>query len=254
MTMKYAYLVVEGPHDVEAIGRILKKHDFKRIENEGSLDDYWSPMIPRNFPIDGDLLRRVPVPTFFQKEGYSVAVHVAGGVNKIPKTLRLTLLNLNNSAEKDNLSAIGIFLDADKTLAIECCKEICGKISDVPEFSRIKKPGKVEIMDQRIGVFVFPNNNDDGTLENVLIECAEVVYPNLLSAASNYIRSIDLSFKQKWGQSDESKVIVGCIANVLRPGKSNQVSIQDNEWISQSTEHLSSVRKLNQFIIDLLGL
>lgn len=254
MIMKYAYLVVEGPHDVEAIGRILKQHDFKRIENEGSLDDYWSSIIPRNFPIDGNLLRRVPVPTFFQQEGYSVAVHVAGGWNKISKTLRLTLLNLNTTADKNNLAAIGVFLDADKIPANECCKAMCDQISDVPEFSRIKKPGQVEIIDQRVGVFVFPNNDDVGTLENVLIECAEVVYPNLLSAASDYINSIDSSFKERWGQSDESKVIVGCIANVLRPGKSNQVSIQDNEWISQSTEHISSVRKLNHFIIELLGL
>jgi ribosomal protein S12 methylthiotransferase accessory factor YcaO len=50
--MRFSYLVVEGPHDVEAIGRILKKFGFVRVENIANLNELWIPMIPRQYPPD----------------------------------------------------------------------------------------------------------------------------------------------------------------------------------------------------------
>jgi len=47
---------------------------------------------------------------------------------------------------------------------------------------------------------------------------------------------------------------VGCIANVLRPGKSVQVSIQDNRWVTAETLTLPSMAPLDQFLQDLFSL
>lgn len=101
---------------------------------------------------------------------------------------------------------------------------------------------------------MFPDNSRQGTLETVLLECAEISYPTLLTGANAYVDGVDLSFKSAWGVSDKNKVVVGCIANVLRPGKANQVSIQDNDWICSSTLTLKSVDSLNTFVKNLLDL
>lgn len=38
--MEYAYLVVEGPHDVEVVGKVLKSNGFKRVQQLSKLDEY----------------------------------------------------------------------------------------------------------------------------------------------------------------------------------------------------------------------
>ena len=67
--MNYGYLVVEGPHDIEFVGCLLKKvHKLKRIVKNNELDPYWNLIIPKTFPPDGDLRKRMPVPAFFQND------------------------------------------------------------------------------------------------------------------------------------------------------------------------------------------
>jgi len=68
--VKYGYLVVEGPHDIEFVGRLLKEvHKLKRIVKIDKLNSYWtdSPIIPKIFPPNGDLMKRMPVPAFFSE-------------------------------------------------------------------------------------------------------------------------------------------------------------------------------------------
>lgn len=251
--MRFAYFVVEGPHDVEAIGRVLKQYEFEKVKNLSELHEMWLSMIPRQYPPDGNIVKRIPIPTFFQKEGYSVAVHSVGGNSQLVRTLKLTLKNVIEKEGNKEPVSIGVFLDADSMSAQDCCTNICESLNDIEGFSEIRAPGEIVIFpNKRIGIHIFPNNKDHGTLEQVLIQCAEIVYPNLLIAASKYLDEVEVKYKQKWGHSDSSKVLVGCISNVLRPGKSNQVSIQDNQWISESTANVLSVKILREFICNLL--
>lgn len=54
--IQYAYLVIEGPHDVEFIGRFLKLKGFSRVRMMSELDEFWHQLVPREFPFAGDLL------------------------------------------------------------------------------------------------------------------------------------------------------------------------------------------------------
>lgn len=92
--MKYAYFLVEGQHDIEAIGRILVKfHRATRVKKISELERYWERLVPRTFPHGGDLLKRVPVPVFFNAENYSVAIQTARGDSQLASTLINTLGN-----------------------------------------------------------------------------------------------------------------------------------------------------------------
>jgi len=102
--------------------------------------------------------------------------------------------------------------------------------------------------------YIFPDNKHQGTLEDLLLNCAEIEYTDLLSLSNDYIEEIGSTYKAKWSRSDDKKVLIGWITNVLKPGKSNQVSINDNNWISKRTiSTLDSLNNLAEFIFTFIN-
>jgi hypothetical protein len=250
--MKYAYFSVEGQHDVAAIGRILTEfHKANLVKKEEELDEFWRRLVPRKFPYEGYLLMRVPVPFFYQCNEYSIAIHSSNSDSKLIGNLKNTLLNLD---DPDQLSAVAIFCDADDKSPQERCDRLTAQLGDIPALSSIEKPGQVINGTTRGGIYVFPDNGRKGTLETFLLECAQKSFPSLFQGACSYVTGVDETYKSRWRASDKQKVVVGCIANILRPGKANQVSIQDDDWICANTAGISVVKELNRFIKELLEL
>lgn len=254
--MRRAYFVVEGPHDLEVVGRMLKLHKAKRVKHFDDLDEFWHRLVPRKFPHEGDLLRRVPVPVFFASDELSVAVQVAGSVEQIPSVATATWANLDNTPE-----GFGVLLDADD-------KDVQKRWSDIvaglPVENAGASPGEVAEGSPRAGVFILPDNQSAGTLEHLLLECAAVAYPSLLSSAKDWIDPISPDDKTIFSNSKERKdfskpsgkhkAIASSIASVLRPGKSIQVSIQDNRWLTHpDVLNLANVQALKAFVDAIVG-
>lgn len=224
--MRRTYFVVEGPHDVEAVGRILRRRSFTRVQKLDQLDEQWRNIIPRKFPADDlDILKRVPSPIFFQKGHHTVAVHSAVGVEKIVKTYRVTRLNVE-------IDSVGFVVDADSN-AEKRRETLQSSLSKLSSDEPARQMPLAEI-------YVLPNNSAPGTLEELLTRCGDIVYPTLMDHARSFVEGIgpndDTIFapgesKELLSPSGKSKAILGCVANVLRPGKSIQVSIQDNRWL-----------------------
>ena len=63
---RYGYLVVEGPHDIEFAARLLREYGLRRITYKRYLEPFWEAVIPKIFPINDNLLKRVPVPVFLE--------------------------------------------------------------------------------------------------------------------------------------------------------------------------------------------
>ncbi|OJT17426.1 hypothetical protein BO221_45785 [Archangium sp. Cb G35] len=255
--MRYAYLVVEGPHDVEFVGRLLKPHQFKRENNEARLDPYWRPLVPTKFPYGGDLSRRVPVPTFFVSDTVSVAVHASGGdseiANRVEETLQAALTTLPD--------AVGVLLDADSVKSPgvrfgDVRKALLDKVKlTIPD-----QPGQVSAASPRCGIFVLPDNVNSGTLESLLLECGERQYPALLAdvrllvdkvqAEAHALTPDDLKDFNK--PAGRHKAMVACMAGILRPGKAIQVSIQDNRWLEGVALDVPRISAVRQFLRELL--
>ncbi|MCP4671558.1 MAG: hypothetical protein GY857_09650 [Desulfobacula sp.] len=66
------------------------------------------------------------------------------------------------------------------------------------------------------------------------------------------LKSKDRKYFKK--PSGKNKATIGCIGNILRPGKAIQVSIQDNDWISNETLAFEEIRHLDIFLTDLLNI
>jgi hypothetical protein len=253
--MDYIYFVVEGQHDTAAVGKILKESGFRIVEREEDLDSYWSRMVPRNYPINGNLLKRPPHPTFYQNEKFSIAIHSAGSNNELVKTLKVNLVNLDLS----KLRRIGLFIDSDINPPIDCCQKILAEINTQIIEDGIKNsfigcsPGKVQNNSGfKTGVYVFPDNIHSGTLEDLLLFGAKQNYNDLLEEAQKYVASVKETYKNGWTGSSRNKVLVGCIANVLKPGRANQVSIQDNDWLNKEILKIKPALELNNFIRDFI--
>jgi len=254
--MRRAYFVVEGPHDLEVIGRFLKLRNASRVKHFDDLDKFWDRLVPRKFPHEGDLLRRVPVPTFFAGEDLSVAVHVAGGVERIPDVATATWNNLDSAPE-----ALGVLLDADDNDVQQRWSDI---VHGLPVDDAGAGPGDVAAGSPRAGVFVLPDNSSPGTLEHLLLDCAAAAYPSLLASATSWIDPINpdddtifcnakerQDFKKPSGKH---KAIASSIASVLRPGKAIQVSIQDNRWLTHPDAlALGRVQALKLFVDSIIG-
>ena len=124
--LKYSYLVVEGPHDVEFVGRFLRLAGMSQVKQFSHLDPFWGPLVPREFPPDDDLLKRMPVPYFFSSKSHSVAISSAKGDSRIVETIEETLSVVEWDIHA--LEGIGIMIDADNILPQERFKKVRDEI------------------------------------------------------------------------------------------------------------------------------
>ncbi len=261
--MRYVYFAVEGPHDIEFVGRFLKLQGLKRVQHRPQLAAYWTPLLPTSWPSppgSTDLLKRVPVPVFFQSPDVSVAIDSVTGDSQL---LRSTI-NTRSTVEQpggDALHAIGVILDSDEgESAMERFTAIARGLAE-EKLPLATAPGQVVAGPPRLGIFVLPDNATAGTLEDLLIECAEKQYPQLLASARTHVGSVQATVPQ-YEKSDlvdflkpagRRKAIVGSIGSVLRPGKSIQISIQDNRWIDGDALGLPRVKIFREFVEALLA-
>ena len=256
--MSHFFFVVEGVHDVEAVGCLVRRRGFRRIQQHRLLPEYWDKLVPKKFPFDGDLLRRVPVPTFFKSEHDSLGIINAVGLEKIVGAVKASLLGL-----PDPPDGLGILLDAD----LEALPEVRWKEiqADLTDFDFGKSPGGIGSGTIRAGIYVLPDNHGTGTLEDLLLECAAQAYPELSRMAHQFVGPIvgtDSSIFPDPADSEDfrkpsgkKKATAGCISSILKPGKAIQVSIQDNGWLKhEKALELPRVVAVQRFVDQILGI
>ena len=257
--VRYCYIVVEGPQDVEFLIGLLKFYDLKRVIHLSSLDQFWEKLIPKGYPVDDDLTKRVPVPSFVQNEQLSIALHSSIGITRIAQTIEESLRFIQPS----QLFSVGIFADADYSeTPQERFNKLIACLSSL-DLSNLRMPpllGEVTRYSPRCGIFIAPNNREQRTLEDILLECARINYPDLLNLSQTYIGSIDRNQLTKNDLKDiekpagEKKAIISSISSILRPGKALQVSLQDNRWLDKQTLELESIKLIKNFLEQIIGL
>lgn len=254
---KYGYVVVEGPHDVELVYRLLSPFGLSRVRLESELDPFFGDLVPRTFPHGGDLQKRVPVPLFLQSDTHAVAVHSATGDSRLVQTIEETAVVL----DRGSFTGIGVLLDSDSDVPPVTRYAAIRDALREKGFALPEHPGHVGGDAPRLGAFVLPDCASSGTLETVLLECAGNVYPTLLASASAYVDGAlahgtlsEQDRREVMKPAGRNKAIVGSIASVLKPGRAVQVSIQDNRWLRGENLELPSVKAIQTFLTSLLEL
>lgn len=190
--MRYVHVAVEGPHDIEFVGRFLRLHGLERVRDKNQLAPFWTPLLPTTWPApkgSTDLLKRVPVPVFFQGQEVSVALDSAMGDSQLLRSA----INTRATVELpggETLHAIGVVLDSDQGEPPMARFTKIAKGLAAEKLPLATAPGQVLSGLPRLGIFVLPDNAAAGTLEDLLIECAEKQYPQLLASARTHIESV----------------------------------------------------------------
>jgi hypothetical protein len=254
---KYGYLVVEGPHDVEFAYRLLSPFGLSRVQYEKDLDPFFSLLVPRTFPYDGDLQKRVPVPLFVKSETHVIALHSAIGDSRLVATVEENA----NLIALQSLTGVGILLDTDKEIPAADRYAAIQAAMLRKGFTLPANAGEIAAGTPKLGAFVLPDNASTGNLEDLLLECGQSAYPELLQSATSHVNlAISLANKLKNDGEDLAKIpfrnkaIVGAIASVLRPGKAVQTSIQDNQWFKGDRLQLDKVKAVQDFLKNLFDL
>ena len=248
---KYGFAVVEGPHDVEFVYRLLKPFGFSRVVREEKLDPVLEPLIPRAYPPDGDLQKRMPIPLFLQSDTHALAVHSAQGDTRIVQTVQESL----SSLEADLISGIAIILDSDRGIPLnDRYKLIRDGLRDLGLLLE-DTVGTIAVGPPRLGAFVLPDNQSRGTLEDLLLECAQHSYPGLLSSAETHVATAlaDASLTKDDTEdlrkpSGRNKAVIASIGGILRPGKAIQTSIQDNRWLEETALRIPRIKAVQDFL------
>lgn len=252
--MDYFLIFSEGYHDQALVQKILEfQFHFRKFSGaKGQLDPFWHPLIP-SYPPGGNFYRRTPFPSICSSSRASVAICVVEGDNieqKISETCQSLKEASGNPFQK--LKGCALVGDAEEKSAQEKFATYKAKLSvhlaNLPE-----RPGQISTSAAYQGIYLFPDNTSSGTLEIVLLACAGIVYADLKNGAENYISHIPAQQKTHWDRlkRDEKKALVGCITNILKPGKTNQASIADDDWVSQATLTVPEIASLLQFFHDL---
>jgi hypothetical protein len=254
---KYGYVVVEGPHDVELVYRLLRPHGLERVQHFDQLDRHFVPLVPRSFPPAGDLQKRVPVPLFLQSVTHAVAVHSASGDTRLIQTVEENAKLL----DPGSLTGVGVVLDSDSARLPADRYAVIRDGLKAKGYPFPDQAGDVSPGPPRLGAFVLPDNVSSGNLEDVLLDCAREIYPGLLSSATIHVDTARADtglladeLREVQRPAGRNKSIIGCMANVLRPGRAVQNSIQDNRWLRDKALALPRVRAIQEFLMSLLEL
>ena len=253
---RYVIIGVEGPHDLAFVSKLLSLKGFQRYDGVFSnLDHFWLPFVPK-YPKGGQLYVRLDMPAILFTEDISVAIYAATGTNlrtKFPATFVV------NPQFKDSVSAFGVIADSDDRMPADVATDYATAFRPhFPHFPNV--PGTVDLSVIRTGIFVLPDNLAQGTIETILLECADTVYPDLKARAEVFLDGVDRTVLRGRDLDEISapfgphKAHVGTIVNFLKPGKTTQVSIQDNRWLEKQAVHLPKVAAINAFIDLLLNL
>ncbi|NDV27422.1 DUF3226 domain-containing protein [Desulfovibrio sp. JC010] len=264
--MKYGYLAVEGPHDSAFVGRFLKFYGFSPIrEIDGIKGTLFEELTIISYPVDGDLYKRIPVPTFYKnKDEMLIAVSCANSDDQLVNDITEMIESLlpENMKGIEEFAGIGIIADMDSPTSAE---DRFDKFAAGFETLKIPRPniaGKVTEGSPNTGIFILPDNSTEGTLEDILILCAEKAYPSILTPASELVETLNLNTKD-FNKDDrkefkkpagKKKATINIISSILKPGKAIQVSIQDNRWICEKTRKIPQVSAFDQFIKNLFTL
>lgn len=256
--MKNYMFFVEGIHDASCVGKVLKLNGFEECHFINDIPKIWQDRVPKSYPFEiGKLERFTPIPDYYTYNNDTfVVIVVSNGEHNIIKEVDLYLTNMNKK-ELAQINGICMIFDADQVTPNEKIKNLL-KVIDKKEYcfrSDDFKRGMIRLRGELIKLhyYFFPDNYSSGTLEDLLLDGASIVYSDLLDSVDQYISKVDERYKENWSISSENKVRVGCIANIFRPASANQISIMRDKWISEETiESSSKIKNFYDFIVNII--
>ncbi len=258
-------LVVEGTQDAQCVGCLLAPAKFKRITNSDQLPQEWRALIPATFPKAGlGINQPHAVPHFYISEAETlIAIIIAGSDSQLASALAAQLDVLKDPQDIPlKPAAIGYILDRDhKDTPAKRHENLLEKLTELElQINFPQQPGTVIPNNPRTGVFVVPDNNQQGTLEDLLLQTGAIAYEPQIQQASQFVDTFDNTgltgddTKEGNKPSGRKKRIVGAVSAMLKPGRALATSLQDNRWLKGDALNAPLAIGLRKWLHELLDL
>jgi len=269
MSVKHCFILVEGQQDILFIGRLIQSLGVPSVENVEQISSVWSPLIDTSRLTEhrgrlktgssGLPMHVLFSGACFQSEQHSVVIQKAGGRGTL---FRRTLQSMNTLLDGglQGLGAVGLIPDSDDdpTAIRQSCEQI---LKDTSLLTPIR-PANVAYGKPNTGIYTLPRPTDCGATEDLMLDCAQLIYPTLHAAAIQFVDSVEktcppfeaVDLMEINSPHGRSKAVVGCISSFLRPGSTIQVSILRDRWVSRNTVSLPRIQELVSFLKSLCEL
>ena len=264
MAVQDALIVVEGSQDAASLGLLLEVVGYEQVKDLTELPVEWRDLVSKTFPQPNRGINQPHGVPHFRKtaNGNLVAMVIAGGDSKLASALMVSLTVLGRLP-----AAVGFVLDNDREpnptkrhggLLAEVAKNQSGIVLGTGSFPDV--PGQIQTGPPRTGVFVLPNNQQQGTLEDVLLEAGEIAYGAQLAQAKEFVQNMKESglnvddLHERTRPSGQKKQVVGTVAALLKPGRALATSLHDNRWLKGEALNTALVRGLRSWLHDLLDI
>lgn len=237
--------IVEGAHDVALVGSILKLLKFKNVRNINNLNEVFKNLIPTSFPFDEESLNIFNVvPCFYKNNNKCICIINANGeMNLIEKIdSSLDKIGLNNCKY---LTKVIIFCDADTENREAKIEGLIDKSFDEDNEFRFEKENLIQkrILLEGFNIkipfdfYVFPDNENPGRIEEVLLEIIKREDKELLEKTDKFLNSIPDQYKSKWSDENSQldKTRISCVGNIKKPAASMGAIIEKSKWIKKDT-------------------
>jgi hypothetical protein len=269
MSRQHNYLLVEGQQDVFFVGRILEELGLESARRPDQIPAKWEPFLDdvarqrdqaeRSAGSSGVPFWQMFRPACLFSDSHVVVIErVDGNRARFARTLRATDALIDGGLA--GLTGVGILLDAD----IDPAASLASARGAMQSAGLAAPTSKQEVIagSPNTGVLVLPGGAAQGGLEEVLIDCAEAVYPALIAGARTFVNGVDTDgadyteddMREMKMPQGPVKAIIGSVSSVLKPGATIQVSILRDRWVSNATLGTPRVAALVVFLKSLCGL
>ena len=260
------YLLVEGAHDIAVVEKILEvSHGFSLVRTRSGLDAHipksdWLRLIDHDkagtvdaADLADDIVSRRHVPYFLaDPHGRVIVIDPANGESGMKGRLHIVGLTTGLAG----IAGWGIVLDADRASPTDKLGQLGRIITGLPTV-----PGASGILPgpPRVGVHILPDNQRPGTLEEPLINAAEISYPKTIAQAKRYIDAVtadpDAWPGKEWAgmkkPAGKGKATIAAVTAIIKPGKTTQASIADHAWVTPATIANTDLKHLDSFLTAL---
>ncbi|ACL06558.1 hypothetical protein Dalk_4882 [Desulfatibacillum aliphaticivorans] len=256
----YSYMIAEGVLDVVFLAQILKAFGYGIVRKKSNLPEPAQNWLNQfKWPVDDNIERKaVPAPAILHCDAKLIAIRNAQGLSKVRETLEADMEAFLRLKWKPD--SLAIILDADDKTPKERFAEFAPMIREAgyPEPANLEEVANADEL--RSGIFSFPGDGRQGTIEDVLMPLSELRFPELSKHAEQYVQSWrekegapeGKDFKEFRKPSGPLKARLSAAAALLKPGKPLNASIEDQKWIPDNLDECEELTALVGFLKNFL--
>lgn len=243
----HATILCEGAQDQTVLASICSTVDGWTIENA----------VPSALPADLKLLYPRPrenkwgaqqferPPGFLRSGDRWTVVRQLGGIDQVLGPAAVSFLK---QTEPD---AVAVVVDANESGVDSRLEAFRHRFGALYPHAEDVRPGTICAGSPRLGLWVAPDNENGGTLLDVLVSASGTTKPKLTQAGKRFVTSLDKVEPGDWS-AQRTKAILGAISQTVSPGASLASAIHDNKWLFETcSDEDSPFLHLRSFLREL---